>query len=146
MREALAEAEVSGRVGELPIGAVLVVGGDVVSRGRTRQKERSSQLAHAELEALLGGGERLWNEHDDAVVYTTVEPCPLCLGAAVVADVPHVVYACQDANAGGTPIVETIPYVRRHIETYRGGVLERESRTVIERYMPPLLSDLDGSS
>ena len=134
MREALAEADAAGRAGERPIGAVLVVAGEVVSRGRNREQERRSQLAHAELNALLAGGEPVWSRHEEAAVFTTVEPCPLCLGAVVMADVPHVVFACHDDVAGSRRIVETIPYVSRHIATYLGGVLEREARDLMSRY------------
>ena len=133
MREALAEAEAAGEAGELPIGAVLVVGGKLVSRGRSRQRERRSQLAHAELEALLAGGEALWTRHDEAVLLTTVEPCPMCLGAIVMADVPHVVFAAHDPLAA-IPAALEIPYVARHIATYRGGVLEDEARDLVDRY------------
>ena len=133
MREALVEAEAAGAAGELPIGAVLVVGGEVVSRGRSRQRQRRSQLAHAELDALLAGGEAAWTRHDDGVLFTTVEPCPMCLGAVVMADVPHVVFAADDPNAG-VPAMLEIPYVARHVATYRGGVLEDEARALIGRY------------
>ncbi|HEU6444179.1 MAG TPA: deaminase, partial [Gaiellaceae bacterium] len=67
MREALAEAEAAGEAGQLPIGAVLVLDGEIVSRGRNRHLERRTQLAHAELEALLEGGEAAWSRHDDCV-------------------------------------------------------------------------------
>ena len=143
MSEALAEAEAAGHAGDLPIGAVVVLDGEIVSRGRSRKKERRTQLAHAELDALLDGGEPLWTRHDEAVLFTTVEPCPMCLGAAVMADVPHVVFACRDANAGVRQIIEMVPYVRRHIATYAGGVLECEARAVIERHDPRLLGFLD---
>ena len=141
MREALAQAEAAGRAGELPIGAVLVVGDEVVSRGRTRQNERSSQLAHAELEALQGGGDALWTRHDEGVLFTTVEPCPMCLGAVVLADLPHVVFACSDAIVQSHLMVE-LPYIRRHIATYRGGVLEHEARELLACYSPKLLEAL----
>jgi tRNA(adenine34) deaminase len=81
MREALAEAAAAAAAGERPIGAVLVVAGEIVSRGRSRQNERRSQLAHAELEALLRGGEPLWERDSEAVLFTTVEPRPLCVSA-----------------------------------------------------------------
>jgi tRNA(adenine34) deaminase len=96
MDEALREADKAGRAGELPIGAVVVIGGAVVSRGRSRQNERRTKLAHAELEALLRGGEAVYTRHDEALLLTTVEPCPLCFGAAVMADVPHIVFAARD--------------------------------------------------
>jgi tRNA(adenine34) deaminase len=143
MRVALAEAEAAGEAGEYPIGAVIAVDGEVVSRGRSRQRELRSQLAHAELEALQRGGDPLWTRHDDAVLFTTVEPCPLCLGAAVMADVPHIVFAHPDPAVQSALIIERVPYVASHIDTYRGGVLRNESRALFERYEPGLLDLLD---
>lgn len=134
MREALAEAAASAAAGERPIGAVLVIAGEVVSRGRSRQNELRSQLAHAELEALQNGGEAIWERYREAVLFTTVEPCPLCLGAAVMADVPHVVYALHDPLVETYRLIEASPYVARHIETYCGGVLEHEARALVERH------------
>lgn len=134
MREALAEAEAAVAAGERPIGALVVVGGEIVSRGRSRQNELRSQLAHAELEALQNGGEAVWTRYREAVLFTTVEPCPLCLGAAVMADVPHVVYGIHDPLVETRRLIEGSPYVARHIETYCGGVLEREARALRERY------------
>ncbi len=143
MREALAEAEAAGEAGQLPIGAVLVLADEIVSRGRNRYLERRSQLAHAELEALQEGGEAAFSRHDDCVLYTTVEPCPMCLGALVMADVPHVVFAAHDANAGMRQMTD-IDYVARHIRTYEGGILEQESLDLIGRYDPRLLSYIQG--
>jgi tRNA(adenine34) deaminase len=146
MREALAEAEAAGRDGEYPIGAVVVIDGEVVSRGRSRQRELESQLAHAELEALQRGGRSLWERHDDAVLFTTVEPCPLCLGAAVMADVPHIVFAHEDPAVQADLIRERVPYVGQHIDSYVGGVLRDESRALVERYEPRLLPYLDDEA
>jgi tRNA(adenine34) deaminase len=143
MREALTEAKAAGEAGEYPIGAVVVVDGEIISRGRSRQRELRSQLAHAELEALQRGGESLWVRHDAAMLFTTVEPCPLCLGAAVMADVPHIVFAHPDPAIQSAQIIERVPYVRSHIETYYGGVLRAESRALFERYEPRMLDWLD---
>jgi len=143
MRAALVEAAAAGEAGEYPIGAVVAIDGAVVSRGRSRQRELRSQLAHAELEALQEGGDALFEHHDRAWLFTTVEPCPLCLGAAVMADVPHIVFAHADPAVQSAQIVERIPYVAAHIETYRGGVLQDESRALFERYEPRMLDWLD---
>lgn len=142
MREALAEAEKAGRNGERPIGAVLVVGGAIVSRSHTRAYTFKNQILHAEVRALLDGGDPLWERYREAVPVTTMEPCPLCLGAAVMADVPHIVFASHDevAGAASRQIVETVPYVRRHITTYLGGVLEAEARALLARFDPELLA------
>jgi tRNA(adenine34) deaminase len=134
MRAALSEAEAAASAGERPIGAVLVVAGEIVSRGRSRQNELRSQLAHAELEALQEGGEAVWERYSEAVLFTTVEPCPLCLGAVVMADVPHVVYAHHDPLVETYRLIEGSPYVARHLETYCGGVLEDEARLLVERF------------
>ncbi|HET8651102.1 MAG TPA: nucleoside deaminase [Gaiellaceae bacterium] len=145
MREALAEAEAASEAGQLPIDAVVVFDGEVVSRGQNRHLERRTQLAHAELEALLEGGDAVWSRHDDCVLYTTVEPCPMCLGAMVMADVPNVVFAAHDANAGIHHMGDNA-YVARHIRSYEGGILERESLDLIARYDPELLAFIMGSA
>lgn len=140
MHEALREAEQAALAGEHPIGAVLVVSGEIVSRGRARHRERRSQVAHAELEALRQGGEALFARHDEATLYTTLEPCPMCLGAIVMADVPNVVFSLSDglAGTGGAAMLE-IPYVARHIARYEGGLLAEETRGLLERTAPRLL-------
>jgi tRNA(adenine34) deaminase len=136
MREALIEAEAAGLAGEYPIGAVLVIDGAIIARGRACHEGKRSQLAHAEMQALLTGGEALWTGYERAVLFTTMEPCPMCLGATVMADVPHIVFASHDAIVNSRQIVETVPYVRRHIVTYLGGVLEDEALALMARLHP----------
>lgn len=80
MREALKEADAAGSAGEYPIGAVLTVEGKIISRGRARHNELRSQLAHAEMNALHLGGDTLWENFERAVLFTTLEPCPMCFG------------------------------------------------------------------
>jgi tRNA(adenine34) deaminase len=140
MREALLEAERAGQEGELPIGAVLVIEGEIISRGRARQKSMRNQLRHAELNALLEGGERLWHDYEKAILFTSVEPCPLCLGAAVMADIPHLIFALPDQVVCTAQTVELNPYIRRHIHSYFGGVLAEESAGILARYDPDALS------
>ncbi len=136
MREALAEADVAGQAGELPIGAVLVLDNEIIARGRARHNEYKSQLGHAELNTLLNGGEKLWTDFRRAILFTTVEPCPMCLGAVVMADVPHIIYALHDKVVHSKTTIEANPYVRRHIKSYFGGVLENESIRIFEKYRP----------
>jgi tRNA(adenine34) deaminase len=140
MRAALAEAERAGRAGELPIGAVVVIDGIIISRGRASHQRSRSQLRHAELNAMLEGGERLWRDYKRAVLFTTVEPCPLCLGAAVMADIPHIIYALPDRNVQSGLTVSSNPYIQRHIQSYYGGVLAEESKAILERYDPKALN------
>ena len=138
MVEALKEAEEAGLAGELPIGAILVIDGEIVSRGQAHHQRRQSQLAHAEILALQNGGQSLWERYEDAVLFTTLEPCPMCLGAAVMADVPHIIFASRDEGVHSRQIVATNPYVQRHVKSYYGGVLEKEARDLISLYSPKL--------
>ncbi len=140
MREALYEAEQAGLAGELPIGAVVVIEGRIVSRGRAQHQAKQSQLRHAELGALLDGGTALWENYKNAILFTTCEPCPMCLGAAVMADVPHIIFAAHDEVVHSRQTVATNPYVRRHIQSYYGGVLEAQARALIARFNPAMLA------
>ncbi|MBS5532143.1 nucleoside deaminase, partial [bacterium] len=93
MALALEQAEEAARAGEVPVGAVAVVGGKAVVSARNRVEERRSATAHAELELLhklelLRGDWRM----EDVTVYVTKEPCPMCAGALVNARVRRIVY------------------------------------------------------
>lgn len=140
MREALAEAEEAGKAGEYPIGAVIILDGEIIARGRARHDEYRSQLRHAELNALLDGGEKLWTDYKRAALFTSVEPCPMCLGAVVMADIPHIIYALNDAVVHSKHSVENNPYIRRHIKSYFGGVLEQEAVHILGKYNPRILN------
>ena len=69
MCEALREAEAAGQAGEIPIGAVLMLDGEIISRGRAHHQEHKSQISHAELNALLNGGEKLWTDYERAILF-----------------------------------------------------------------------------
>jgi tRNA(adenine34) deaminase len=115
---------------------VVVIDGEIVSRGRASHQHSRSQLRHAELNAMLDGGEQLWQEYRRAVLFTTLEPCPLCLGAAVMADIPHIVFGLHDRVVLSGLTLVSSPYIQRHIKSYYGGVLEEKSKAILERYNP----------
>jgi tRNA(Arg) A34 adenosine deaminase TadA len=126
MRAALDEAERAGGAGELPVGAVLVVGGTVVAAGRSRQVERGSALAHAELEVLERGSALLRDGADDAILVTTVEPCLMCLGAALRLGVGRIAFGAANPNAGVT-MLKALPAG----VAYEGGILEGRARDLM---------------
>ncbi len=101
MREAIAEAAAAGALGEVPVGAVVVVDGKIVGRGGNRRESARDPTAHAEMiaireAALAVGGWRLVG----ATLYVTQEPCPMCAGAIVNARVERVVFGCDNPKAG----------------------------------------------
>ena len=101
MGEALVEARAALDHGDVPIGAVVLVGGAVVGRGRNERERRGDPTAHAEVQALRQAAEVLgrWRL-DDATVVATLEPCPMCAGALVNARVARVVFGAADPKAG----------------------------------------------
>jgi tRNA(adenine34) deaminase len=134
MREALNEAEQAGLAGEAPIGAVIAHNGLIIGRGRASHEKRHSEIAHAELNALLEAEKHIHDHiHDGIILYTTVEPCVMCLGAVVMSDVDHIVFALYDANIHPEQML-TMPYVRRHIRDYLGGFMAAESLELFRRF------------
>ncbi len=101
MREALGEAEVARARGEVPVGAVMVAGGRVVARAHNLRETSQDPTAHAELIAIRAAAARRGSFRlEDATCYVTLEPCPMCAGALVLARVPRVVYGADDPKAG----------------------------------------------
>lgn len=101
MKEAIKEAEKAEEQNEVPIGAVIVVNGKIISRGFNLRESKQSAVAHAELLAIERACEKLgtWRL-EDAVLYVTLEPCPMCSGAILLSRIKKVVYGAQDPKAG----------------------------------------------
>ncbi len=101
MREALALARQAGTRGEVPVGAVVVVDGECVGRGRNGPITNVDPTAHAEIEALRMAGRAVGNYRlPGAVLYVTVEPCAMCAGAMVHARIEHLVYGADEPKSG----------------------------------------------
>ena len=102
MREALRLAREAGQAGEVPVGAVVVEGSDIIGRGSNSPIALSDPTAHAEILALreaaqAGGNYRL----ESAVMYVTLEPCVMCAGALVAARLARLVFGARDLRFGG---------------------------------------------
>lgn len=110
MREAIAEAERALAEGEVPVGAVVVVGNRVVGRGHNRTVRTGYPFEHAEVvalwEAVGAAGARALEE---AVLVSTVEPCVMCIGAAILARVPRVIFGAREPKTGACESVFSIP-------------------------------------
>lgn len=108
MKLALKEAEKAYSEGEVPIGAVLVLDGKVISKGRNKREKTQNALHHAEVIAIDKACRKLksWRL-DGAVMYVTLEPCPMCAGAIANARIKKVIYAAKDAS-NNSEIIEKI--------------------------------------
>ena len=101
MRDALAEADVAAEAGEVPVGAVVVMDGRVVGRGRNGPVGSHDPTAHAEVLALRAAGVATGNYRlTGATLYVTVEPCLMCVGAMVHARIATVVFGAPEPKAG----------------------------------------------
>ena len=102
MRMALDLAREAEAAGEVPVGAVIVMAGEVVGRGRNSPIQRSDPTAHAEILALREACAAIGNYRlESAILYTTLEPCVMCAGALVAARLAKVVFGARDLRFGG---------------------------------------------
>jgi len=102
MREALALARAAAAAGEVPVGAVVVVEGEIVGRGRNSAVGLHDPTAHAEILALRTAAAVIGNYRlERATIYATLEPCAMCAGALVAARVERLVFAARDLRFGG---------------------------------------------
>ncbi len=142
MASALDEARLAFEArNEVPVGALVVVEGEVIVRAHNRKETWQDPTAHAEILAMRAAAQQLgrWRL-TDATLYVTVEPCMMCAGAAVMARVARVVYGCRDLKAGGCGSVFTIPEERRlnHRPEVIGGVLERDCQALLQEFFRSL--------
>ena len=137
MRLALAEAAAALEHDDVPIGAVVVRDGEVLSAARNERELRGDPTAHAEVLALraaaaAAGTWRLGG----ASVYVTLEPCPMCAGALVLARVARLVYGPQDPRAGAAYSLYNVvqdPRLNHQVEV-TAGVLEEECAAVLKAF------------
>jgi tRNA(adenine34) deaminase len=137
MQQALRLAERAARDGEVPIGALLVVGGNVIGEGWNRPIGSLDPTAHAEIIALREGAQRLKNYRlGGATLYATLEPCAMCIGALLNARVARVVFGAWDSKAGACGSVIDLPREPRltHRIDVFGGVCSDESAALLRQF------------
>lgn len=101
MREALFEAEQARQAGEVPVGAVVVLGDEIIGRGYNQTEQRQDAGAHAEILALREASKHLGNWRlKDCSLVVTLEPCVMCMGAAILARLTSIYFGCYDKNLG----------------------------------------------
>lgn len=137
MQAALAEAQAAGAAGEVPIGAVAVVNGEVVARGQNRVLRDNEPTAHAEIVALRAAAKALGNYRLNGVtLYVTLEPCAMCAGAMIHARIDRLVYAAADPKAGAAgSVLDVLNHPRlNHQMAVEQGILAEESAELLRTF------------
>ena len=140
MREALRLAKKAADKGEVPVGAVVVCDGKIIGRGYNKREKKKNALLHAEMVAIhkacrKKGGWRLFG----STLYVTLEPCPMCAGAAINARIDKIVYGAKDEKFGAIESVcELYKNSFNHIPETIGGVLEDESVALLKSFFKSL--------
>jgi tRNA(adenine34) deaminase len=137
MDAALDEARRALGQGEVPVGAVLVVGGSIVARGCNEPVSTADPTAHAEVQALRAAGRALGNYRlTGATLYVTVEPCLMCVGALVHARVAEVVYGAPEPKTGALVSAAQALELEglNHRFAVTGGVREAEARALMQDF------------
>lgn len=137
MQRAIEQARAAAAEEEVPVGAVVVIGGRLVAEARNRTRTWDDPTAHAELVAVRRAAERVgrWALLD-ATVYVTLEPCAMCAGAMVLARIRRLVYAASDPKTGMCGSLACIVQDRRlnHRVELTRGVLEEEAGELLRAF------------
>lgn len=140
MALAIDEAKKAGRLGEVPIGAVVAQNGRVIAAGHNLRETGRHALAHAEIIALDGackalGGWRL----PGCTLYVTLEPCPMCAGAIINSRIERVVFGAYDPKAGSFgSLVDLSKVAYNHAPQLCGGVMEAECAALLRDFFRDL--------
>ena len=140
MDQAIALAKEAAQEGEVPVGAVVVLGDIIVGTGRNRREKSKNALAHAEIEAINEacrtlGGWRLWQ----CDMYVTLEPCPMCTGAIINSRIKRLIYGASDCKAGSCESVVNLfelPY--NHKPEIVSGIKKDECAELLSEFFKAL--------
>lgn len=137
MRAAIAEAQSAGERGEVPIGAVIVMEGEILARAGNRTITHCDPTAHAEIVALREAAQRAGNYRlPGATLYVTIEPCAMCAGAMIQARITRLVYGADDPKGGAVRTSFSVldhPALNHRVEV-TPGVLAEESAEVLRAF------------
>ena len=137
MQIALKEARVAFEKDEVPVGAVIVYKGRIIGRAHNQIKTLKDPTAHAEMIAITQATSYLKNERlRDCELYVTIEPCPMCAGAMVLARIRNLFYATKDPKSGASGSALNILQNKKlnHRVKVKRGLLKDESRLLIQEF------------
>lgn len=140
MQQALALAKKAAALGEIPVGAVLVRGNELIASAHNRRELDQDALAHAEVLCIRQACEKLGSWRlSGCTLYVTLEPCPMCSGAIINSRLDRVVYGARDEKAGcAGSVADLFVMPFNHTPIIRSGILEQECAEVLSRFFQNL--------
>lgn len=140
MAVALGEAKKAAAAGEIPVGAVIVKGGEVLALGRNDREEKNDPMGHAEIRAIETAAAKLsdWRLNG-CTLYVTLEPCAMCAGAIINSRIDRVVYAAKDPAAGCFGSVINMAHIGGlYSPAITNGVMEAEAEALLAEFFENL--------
>ncbi|WP_418792499.1 tRNA adenosine(34) deaminase TadA [Phosphitispora sp. TUW77] len=142
MSIAMEEAKIAFELGEVPIGAVIVLDGEIVSRAHNMKEQWKDAMAHAETVAINRAVKQLghWRHLRHSALYVTLEPCPMCAGAIVQSRIKLLVYGADDPKAGAVCSLMNIvqdPRLNHRVEVV-AGVMQKECSEIMKDFFKKL--------
>ncbi len=138
MERALALGKKAARQGDVPVGAVLVKDGEIIGQGFNRREAEGDPTAHAEMEAIREGAERLGSWHlEDCELYVTLEPCPMCAGAIINSRIKRVYFGAFEPKSGSCSadsVVNLFSLPYNHKPEVYGGICETECAALMTEF------------
>ena len=143
MKEALRQAKKAEKLGEVPIGCVIVKDGKIIARGYNRRNTDKNPLAHAELQAIRKASKAVGDWRlEECTMYITLEPCQMCAGAIVQARIPRVVIGCRNPKAGCAGsilnLLNVSAFNHGSVEHSSEGILQEECSTLLKEFFRKL--------
>ena len=134
---ALDQAEIAAENGDVPIGAVIIYKGQIIGKAYNQREQLNDPTAHAEIIALTQAAEFVGSWRlDGCTIYVTLEPCPMCAGALVLARMDRLVYGCDDPKTGAVKSLFNIVQDNRlnHQMEVSSGVLAEECSKLLQNF------------
>lgn len=138
MNQAISMAKLAAQRGDVPVGAVLVKDGEIVGKGLNRREAEGDPTAHAEIEAIRQGAQKLGGWHlEDCELYVTLEPCPMCAGAIINSRIKRVIFGAYEPKSGSCSaesVVNMFALPYNHKPEVYGGICESDCAALMTEF------------
>lgn len=131
---ALEEAEIAGKRGDLPIGCVIIHENMIIGKGSNRIYTSKTSINHAETNALNLCAHFLYEHGRDCIIYTTLEPCIMCLSTIIQSNIRNIIFGLEDNYLKTKQAVKDVKWLNDRIFNYIGGIRRNESLSLIKKY------------